>query len=355
MQILSATEAVSAAIQRTREVLFGPFRWRQSWKLAAVAALACLAILYVPSIPNQAAFRNLPPDAPQAARVVMSIMQSFMTVFILGMDILAIILFYLGSRLQLVMFDVVCMRQTMVTPSWRKYRDRRWRWFGINLIPSCVFAIPLSIVTLLYSRRVTAFAHHIQPGTPPPMHFFGYVFAMVAAIMLLMFAGAVASSIVQDFLLPPVALENASLGLSCNRLGRAFSEEPGAFALYLLLKIVLGIVVAIAAYIALGLAIVAPGIFVALIGWVIHLAVHGLTGKLLLALYCVIAALAAMVYSLYVYVLILGIVRTFFQAYAVYFYGGRYQPLGDLLEPPPPVYVAAPVDDVPPMFPPPVA
>jgi len=51
----------------------------------------------------------------------------------------------------------------------------------------------------------------------------------------------------------------------------------------------------------------------------------------------------------------LGILLTFLQYYALFFLGGRYPSLGNALEPPPPpVYVAPPVENPPPTFEPPL-
>ena len=48
MRILSATEAVSPAIARTKLVLFKPFRLGRSWKLAATGYLGGAATYFLP-------------------------------------------------------------------------------------------------------------------------------------------------------------------------------------------------------------------------------------------------------------------------------------------------------------------
>jgi integral membrane sensor domain MASE1 len=48
MRILSATEAVSPAIARTKLVLFKPFRLGRSWKLAATGYLSGTASMFLP-------------------------------------------------------------------------------------------------------------------------------------------------------------------------------------------------------------------------------------------------------------------------------------------------------------------
>ena len=48
MRILSATEAVSPAVERTKLVLFTPFRVGRSWKLAMTGYLGYASVLYLP-------------------------------------------------------------------------------------------------------------------------------------------------------------------------------------------------------------------------------------------------------------------------------------------------------------------
>jgi hypothetical protein len=66
MRVLSASEAISPAIDRTRSVLFQPFQKGRSWKLAATAYLAILGNIFLPS---NLAFLGMPrqPGFPGAA------------------------------------------------------------------------------------------------------------------------------------------------------------------------------------------------------------------------------------------------------------------------------------------------
>ena len=62
----------------------------------------------------------------------------------------------------------------------------------------------------------------------------------------------------------------------------------------------------------------------------------------------VFAGLILASWAILLYIATVGFVMTFNQAYALYFLGGRYPLLGNLLEPPPPVYPYAPTPPTPP-------
>lgn len=81
----------------------------------------------------------------------------------------------------------------------------------------------------------------------------------------------------------------------------------------------------------------------ALLGW---LAFHALgpVGHLLLVVGGMTLGLIFVVFLVYVMIGVLGCAHMFYQAYAIYFLGGRYPLLGDMLEPP-----LAPMPSPPPM------
>ena len=115
MRPLSASEAIGPAIERTRQVLAGPFRWRTFLKLTAVAFFAEIGGGFGLSGPGR--IGNMPgvPAAAQAVIVAMAITISIVF-FLIGL-----ILLYVGSRLQLVLLEVVATRQTTIAPLWRRY------------------------------------------------------------------------------------------------------------------------------------------------------------------------------------------------------------------------------------------
>jgi hypothetical protein len=314
-------------------------------------------MIYLPSIPAMGS-HALSPDVPGSVRVLAGIMRAFMGIFYVVLSILVLGIFYLGARMQFVLLETIATRQTAVAPLWRKYGDRTWRWIGIKLLPSAFLVLPFVFFMQSLSRKIAAIqTTQLQPGRVPNFHFLVAVWSVMAGMWFLTSLAILASSLIGDFLLPPVALEDASIGLAFNRFGRAFTEAPGAFLLYVFLKIILLLVAAICGYIIAGFVIGIPAVVMLVLGALAFHLTHGVAAHIVLGLCAMLLALLGLAYAVYVYVMIGGTIITFFQSFGMYFYGGHYLPLGDLMEPPiapvVPSEVAPPVDDVPPMYPPP--
>ena len=79
-----------------------------------------------------------------------------------------------------------------------------------------------------------------------------------------------------------------------------------------------------------------PLALVGVAGW-FALRSAGDPGKLMMIAGGILLLVLFFVFVIFVSTLALGCLYTFFQAYALYFLGGRYPALGDLLEPPAPV------------------
>ena len=113
--------------------------------------------------------------------------------------------------------------------------------------------------------------------------------------------------------------------------------EPGQLVLFTLFKILLAIAGMIAMQVVIIIAeliLIIPLGLLAFLGWFV---LHSLgpVGHLLLIAGALTLGLLFLVGFFYVTTLVMGCVHTFYQAYALYFLGGRYPQLGDLLEPPP--------------------
>ena len=272
--------------------------------------------------------------------------------------VVGLILFYIGSRLQLVLLELVATRYTLIGPLWRKYGSRTWRWIGLRFsffLCVLIVLLPFIIAGILY------FIHHVHgidaiSGFNPfaDLHLTQILlFAAVAFMVLLLICTLY--MLVHDFALPFLALEDLGISHSLERLRALFAAEPGQFILYIVLRFLLGIVFTIAAEIAvvivLLLSLIPPGI----VGVILWLSLHkaGTIGMVLLVACAIFGALVFLCWAVCVAIAFMGSLLTFFQAYALYFLGGRYPILGDLLDrsTPPPAY-AFPHSAPPPYQPP---
>jgi len=353
MRILSATEAVSPAIARTKLVLFKPFRFGRTWKLSATSEIAMQGTNFFPLLLFVLFFLPSIHRAAPAAWITWGAAFGSLLLTVLGA-----VLFILLSHLQFAFFDIVANRGEFVAPAWRKYSLLHRRWTNFKMIAgtclTAVIGIPLVIV-IHRAFVVSTTGTKYQPGPAAPFAFFLFFIAIYGGIILVFLS----FSLLNDFMMPPIALEDASIAQAWQWVWRQICVEPGQFALYALLKIVLGFVALMAVgiifeivYLLLGLLFLAVGAAAAAFLQHVNAPQILITGLVIAFVCCLFVP-----FLIYVRFGLGGIAITFLEAYKLYFLGGRYPPLGDLLdrstpapEPytPPPGYLAYASDTLPP-------
>ena len=332
MRPLSATECITPAIDRTKLMLFSPFRKGRSWKLCATSYVCRFGSLYLPFPLLYLAFI---PMLHQAGAGMMAILA---TVVVLGLALYTWV-FHLCSRLQFAYFDMVANRGEFVAPAWRKYRAQALPWTAFKIVIGTVLTAALSVPMTTFVRHlVPVFAQmkQQQPGQMDPQfaRAIAEIYGGYGLLMLAIFGGMLLFGLFGDFVLPSLALENTGIREGFRRMGALIQQEPGEFALYVLLKTVLGVVGYFAAIIAweivFVLATLIVGGIIALIGVGLHLA--GIPSALLIAVGITLGIFWYSFIVFYSMAFAVGSVMTWMDAYAIYFLGGRYPMLGDLLD-----------------------
>ena len=347
MRVLSASEAISPAIDRTRSVLFQPFQKGRSWKLAATAYLAVMGNMF---LPTNLAFLGMPrqPGFPGAGFFF------FFLLFGVVSTIASLLLFYVGARLQFVRFDIVLTGSKMIAPLWRKYGFCTWRWIGLKIALSALFAVVCGAP--LFASFRFLMTHIAVPGQPPSPEFMRSFALAYAGLMIAVFALLLCTSLLNDFVLPPIALENVPVTEGLRRFFELFRSEPGQLIAYIFFKVILAVAAVVAMEIAIILVELIAAIplgIVAFLGWLL-LHSFGPIGQILMVAGGVVLLLLFVAVMFYATIGCCGCFVVFFQAYAIYFLGGRYPMLGDLLAPVPSGFPMA-TPDSPPDLPPPAA
>ena len=347
MRILSATEAISPAFSRTKLVLFTPYRIGRTWKLATTAYLSMASTVFLPwpfiyllFIP----FVHQMPGVNSSAVVII-------LAVVLTLTLIWIVIFYLISRLRFAYFDVVLNHGQFIAPAWRKYgnQSRKWTLFKLLLGTFCMAAVALPVVHIARELFKTFSSLPMQPGQPPSPEFFHAIITMYAAFFgfyILFGLFLWLSSILSDFIVPSLALEDTTLSEAFRRLGQLIRNEPAQFAAYAFLKPVFAFAGMMAAglafYIGLLIVAIAALLVAGIIGLLLHL-LHVPTAVLIALgiVFGVIVYITTFVYGMF---LANGIVMTFLESYLLYFLGGRYPMLGDLLDrsTPPPSLIPSP-------------
>jgi hypothetical protein len=349
MRILSATECISPAIERTKLILFSPFRKGRTWKLCATSYVCVMGTLCLPFPLVYLAF------VPYVRKALGTGVAVAVASGVLLFSALFVWLFYLCSRLQFAWFDMLVNRGEFVAPAWRKYGLQALPWSNLKLALGAAITLVTAVPMVAFVRRLIPLFRSIplkpQPGQPPSPELLHAIFAVYASYFLLMlFFGLIflIFSLLANFIVPSLALENTSLKEAFRRMTELIRREPGEFTIFVLLKIGLGVAgymgATMAFEIAFLLATLIVGAVVLLFGFLLHLA--GVPSIVLIVLGAIVGIFWYFVCLVYTLLLVLGAVFTFNDAFALYFLGGRYPMLGDLLE------QSTPVPPSPPGYPP---
>ncbi len=336
MRPLSSIEAISPAVTRTRTVLFQPFRLGRSWKLAFCAYIALCGSLFIPF----PAFPLLLPRHP-------SVGLPFTLLLWIGSILFCAVMFafyYLGSRMQFVLFDFVISPSPRIAPLWRRHGARTWRWIGLKL--AITLPISMAVLVPLYpiiKRLITLFPTPQTPPQSPDPRLIVTFFSFYAVLLVAMCLLFLIASILSDFILPSLALEeNTSATEALRRLGALCRHEPLTCIGYVAMRVLLAIVGFMLQYAATLIAMLFIGLIlgaVAVAGW---FALHTFAPHLLLVIGGVALYIVFVICLFYVQLGTFGVLIIFFRAYSLYFLGGRYPLLGDLLDPQLPPSIAPP-------------
>jgi hypothetical protein len=344
MRVLSATDAIAPAWEHTRSLLLTPRSWRLVLKIGLVAFFAhmggCNGNYSSPPAPPG----HFPAGLPSITGLAIAMMVfAGLLLFLIGLA-----LFYLGSRLQFVLFDAVLRRQTLIAPIWRRYGRITWPWIGLKILFGL---ITIAVFISLALPFIVYFIHHAPDFNQPDIHNVGPIIALFVILGLVIFVVALvvgtAYRLLYDFGLPSMALEATSLVETAKRVLGLLRAEPGQVLLYVLMHFVLTIAFGIVNAIIVVLSVIIAAIPLGGTGAVLYFSLrHGAIGAhVAMGLGM---TLLALIFLALLFALILALTawtNTFFQAYALYFLSGRYPLLGDLLEqhaPPPPAYPPPP-------------
>ena len=349
MQPLNAIDAITPAFTRTHQILFKPFRWGRSWKLAVTQYLGLMGAFFFPFpvllilLPAG----SIPPQVRVASTLAVAV--SFA---------LLCYLFYLGVRLQFVNFQMIVTREQFVAPMWRRYVTRVWPMIAVKVTIGTVLMLACLPLFVHFAHD---FASMVQifpqpPASQPPnpamfQAFFNRIFTFYALIFGIFFVFKFASTLIEDLVLPFYTLEEISFSTACQRGFRTFLADPLQWTLYFIMKFVLSTTGFVMQYISNLVVLVPTMIVIFLVGLLVAL-IPGFAGhghnNLGFIMAITVGELIVLTPLIWYQTGSLGYLFMLLEAYSIYFLGGRYPKLGDLLEPPPPVmYQYTP----PPVFP----
>ena len=346
MNRLSAIDAFSPALARVGAMLLRPFRLGDWIKMGFIGLLGGGLATF--SLNTNVRAPMFPPHSGGGAddpwgeieKAVRSVHLADYFHIIVGVLaivlVISLIFMYLFCRFRFVLFDSVITGRPTVGRGWRQYASQANRFFGFWLAFRLVSWGALALIVgapLWHAYKSGVFNEDNSVAT---------LFELLASVVLGAIAVgavmAIVSTLMKDFIMPIMALDDFTLGDAWSTLGRVIASEPGAWAGYLGMKVVfaigVGIALAIAMVVAMIPAIIIIGIPVAVLAIPGAFAFKAGATAVAILLF-VIAGLLAAAGFFCVYLIVIAPATVFFTSYAFYFFGGRYPKLGALLSPQP--------------------
>jgi hypothetical protein len=335
MRALSAADAISPAINRTREFLFAPpFRWTTFLKLCLVAAitegigtnLRSQANQHHPSAsPGDVIFHFTP--VMIAAIVAMSLLLIFV----------GVVIAYFVTRLRFAYFHCLVTNTRLIRPGWELYRPQANRFFWMNIVVGLCF---LLMVGLMVSPFIPGFVRFFQgmqaSGRPDVGLLLSVALPLIPIFLLIVLVAILLDIVLRDWMLPHYALDDAKAGQAWAAVWERVTVEKGTFVAYVVLRLVLPII----AFIGMFLVLLIPSLVllgsVAAAEYAIHTAFASASGPIsvigiLLEVFIGAIALGC---AIVIGISIGGPISTALREYALMFYGSRYPKLGEMLFPP---------------------
>lgn len=348
MYFISALDAISPAIRRTRDFLFRPFRLGTFLKL-------CMVAVITEGLGGGNGLRNLqhsghssgqmhafhpPADLAKWIPVIVAA--------VLVVLVLALIVAYLVTRLRFAYFHCLIHNTRQIAPGWHIYRAPAKRFFWLNLVVGFCFLLALALVALAFGPGLWRAIHDAQvSGQIDFGQLLSLILPLIPFIILFALAGITANLILRDLMLPHYALDNATAGEAWSEVWENIRAEKGAFFVYALLRIILPI----AATFAIVIAMIIPAILFVAVTAAIEVGIHAMltsaggTSAVAGIFFQVIVGIVAFCVAVLAALCVGGPLSTAVREYAILFYGGRYPQLGNILFPPlpPPPNPGAPL------------
>jgi hypothetical protein len=343
MQTLSAADAVTPAIHRTKDYLFRPFELGTYLKLCLVAVITegLGGNFNMPGGGGKSHGHTQPNPHPTSHLSFSPEMIAMAIAAIALVIVVTIAIYYLVTRLRFAFFHCLIRQTKEIGPGWRLYRNQASRFFALSLVVGIIFVLLLAVIVLPFAVGI----FHLVRRTPPGTHIdigilLSYVLPLIPIFLLAVIVGIAIQVVLRDFMMPHMALENASAGEAWAAARARIVAEKGNFFVYTLLRMVMPIVGLMAIFMVL----LIPGLILlgctAIVFVALHSAFAQATGAAAVAgiMLQAVVGIAAFCILALAGIIVGGPLSVWVRMYALMFYGGRYQALGDVLTPlaPPP-------------------
>jgi len=342
MKVLSASDAIWPALLRTYAYLFQTFKWERFLKLTMVATIGeGFLVSFKFWVPN-----TFPFDVNTAGLKAFLLTPEFLPVTLLGATAIFLSGIYgylLVIRLRFAFIHSLIHQTTEFRSASNLYSAESDRFFTACMLVWLGFLVALALLIVLVALAVyTVVGTRTPEGKLDPGNFLIMFFPCIGIAFTLILAVCAAKVVLSDFVLPHMAIEGASLRKAWTAVRARFAANKETFISYFILRMTMLLI----ASMILG--------FLAWVAGVIVFAVLGMSAAGFNAMLdgtsdfrATLLIVARMVFILLglgagsvIAASFGGPICVFLRSYALFYYGGHYKPLGNLLEPAIPVSTA---------------
>lgn len=342
MRAISAADAVSVAVQRTRDFLFRPFIWSTYLKLGLVAIIT-EGLFSSPGSSSHSSqssghgSSHGPMDFSLPHIPVEWIAAGVAALALVAILSLAIV--YVITRLRFAFFHCLIHNTKGIGPGWLFYREQAWRFFLLNIAVGVCFLLLMGLAAIPFINGFVRLYHETQQAGHPDIGLMlSLILPLIPLGILFLFAVVLSDVVLRDWMLPHYALDNATAGEAWSRVWAAYKAEKLQFIVYVVLRLILPTIAMVAVFMLLILPGLALGGSLAAVEFGLHSAFADSSGASALVgiLLEVFFGVLGFGFAVFAGICIGGPVSTAIREYAIVFYGGRYPALGNILYPPMP-------------------
>ena len=334
MKVFSASQAVSPAIERTRRYLFHPFEMSTYLKLATVA---CISEGFTVNLSYTTSHQVISSVGADGRFHLSDEMIAILVLGVVAFIALGIILFYLVACLRFVFFHCLVYQTTEIRPAWNRHRSQAIRFFNAGLIVWIVYALISAVIVSPFAVNSYRLFHSAgtdsQVDSSSLLPLFLPLFFIVPILALIAF---VVDVVLHDFVLPHMALEDASFGAAWKAARTHIAARKGSFVAYCFLRAVLPVAALFALLIVVGtpLLIIFGVLAASASGFLDMLEDTTPLGMVFHVLFQILFVVIGLGIGVLVEFGLGGPVATWVRNFALLYYGGRYKVLGDVLSQP---------------------
>ncbi len=343
----SAVDSISPAIEQTKRQLFQPFRFGHWTRLALVSVLT--GEFAGNSGGNGASTFNIPihsgrgrtsSDLVSLPGPFDQFIEQFLVWILVGivaMIVFGLLWMYIASVYRFILLDTVLSNRCELRKGWNRWQEQGSSLFlwGIG------FGLAMAAALAVFLGGPVYLAWRAGLFRRPDDHLVHLIISGAALFLLalgLVVLGLLVSLFTKDFVVPVMALENLGVIDAWRRLLPMLRGEKLAYALYVLMKIVLAIASAVlfgivGSMVILGLLLPAAVLGFALVVFWKAASLSWNAYTISAAVLLGVGGIAGVVYAI---AFVSAPAVVFFQSYALQFFGSRYLLLGAQLAPAPP-------------------